>query len=98
VRAESAYGLQLDCTEQSIRTVDQILSIHKRLYAEGRLQLRDLADAAEVFGCYYGEVLARHRGATWGLGEYLMIAPAAAVQLPDQAGTVVYLPNVVKAR
>ncbi|MFF4902742.1 hypothetical protein [Streptomyces sp. NPDC001068] len=78
--AADISGAELDYSPESILLVEDIVDGFR---AEG-VTGEDMAESLVAFGCYVGEILARHAGGAW---RHALTAPSAelplVVELPD---------------
>jgi hypothetical protein len=74
------FGIALDWSVDSIRATDEILDRIHRLVSASELLKEPAERFAEIFGSYFGEVVRRAQGATWGLEQvYTARMPALCV-------------------
>ena len=82
---EQNYGVRLDYSAESLRTLDGIVDDLRRDQRFEALQTLLFS-----MGCYVGEVLVRHAGGRWrsaqDLGEGAVSSSPIAVEMPDGRG------------
>ncbi len=64
-RARSAYGVTLDYSSDSVKDVEKLLATKYELKRSRPITEKELADAADLWGAYIGEVMKRMHAAHW---------------------------------
>ena len=103
--AQSAFGLKLDYSAESIKDVEDVLSKLHRSFPRGLMRLIRRPPSAEtidtlckMYGGYIGEVYRRTVGGTWDLREDIPGAEGPMLALSRPGGDAIFPPAKVWKR
>lgn len=65
--AKDHFKVDLDRTEGSIRSLEEILDVFHVQLSKSRPSSDQIVGFSKMWGSYFGEVLRKNHGATWGL-------------------------------
>jgi hypothetical protein len=85
-RARSGYGVTLDYSPNSIKEVEKLLAAKYELQKTHPMTEKELADAADLWGAYIGEVIKRIRPAHWARDSEIAGKGALPIVYEDNSG------------